>query len=167
MSKLNAFWIVFIVLCSVMCLGSLIYFIYRLFIKYIYKREQLWKDISSSSSVKDHSEHRVSMQSISPRQSLLPLIQEYLPHELRKSIKLRRMATELRFDEPPKLEYNFQQEWDEMDTKSHLNFQYLIEFYLFRFFFQVYFLFDIYQVIHRFIHFECNNPNLIMIDTIQ
>jgi hypothetical protein len=53
-----------------------------------------------------------------PRQSIIPLIQEFLPNELKKQTKKRKMITQLQFDDPPLFVNNLQVEWEEMDTKS-------------------------------------------------
>jgi hypothetical protein len=47
-----------------------------------------------------------------------PLIQEFLPNELKKQPIQRKMVTRLQFAEGPLLINNLKTEWDEMDTKS-------------------------------------------------
>lgn len=56
--------------------------------------------------------------SLLPRQSMSPLIEEYLPYELRKLCVQRKMVTQLQFNDPPLLHDKLKDEWNEMDSKS-------------------------------------------------
>jgi hypothetical protein len=115
MKKFHAGWIVLIVFCSLIVIGGLFYVFYRLYINHIYKRKRFWNEITSSSS-KEKIDDRFNF--LMPRQSIIPLIQEFLPNELKNPLKQRKMVTQLQFDEPPLFVNNLKAEWDEMDRKS-------------------------------------------------
>ncbi|CAF0833955.1 unnamed protein product [Rotaria sordida] len=90
----------------------------ELYINHIYKRKRPWHEITlplTNKSVKNIDQNLISLL---PRQSITPLIQEYLPYGLKKSPIQRKMITQLQFNEPPLFINNFKEEWDEMDTKS-------------------------------------------------
>jgi len=118
MKKINAGWIVLIVFCSLIIIGGLFYLFYRLYINHIYKRKRFWNEITSPS--KNESEEKIDhkLNFLMPRQSIIPLVQKFLPNELKKQPKQRKMATQLQFDEPPLFVNNLKADWDEMDTKS-------------------------------------------------
>ena len=122
MKKLNATWIVLIVFCSLIVIGGIFYLFYRLYINHIYKRRRIWKEITSPLNNKSEMEIKENCTILIPRQSIIPLIQEFLPNELRKQIEQRKMITQLQFDEPPLFGKNLNIEWDEMDTKSAFHF---------------------------------------------
>jgi hypothetical protein len=115
MNRLNTGWIVLIVISSVIVIGGLFYFFYRLYINYIYKRKRSWDEITSRTKTKSE---KNTISSLMPRQSMSPLIQEFLPNELKKQPIQRKMVTRLQFAEGPLLINNLKTEWDEMDTKS-------------------------------------------------
>jgi hypothetical protein len=118
MKKLNAAWIVFIVFTSLIVIGAIFYLFYRLYINHIYKRKRLWKEITRLSSKKSEENIQQHSTDLIPRQSIIPLIQEFLPNELNIQIQQRKMATRLQFDEPPVFGKDLTAEWNEMDTKS-------------------------------------------------
>jgi len=114
MKKFNAGWIVLIVFCSLIIIGGFFYLLYRLYINYIYKRKRTWYEITSP--LKTKIDDNVIF--LIPRQSISPLIQEFLPNELKKQPVQRKMVTQLQFVEPPLFVKNLTEEWDEMNTKS-------------------------------------------------
>jgi hypothetical protein len=118
MKKINTGWIVLIIFCSVIIIGELFYLFYRLYINYIYKRKRFWKEITSPSKNKSEEKIDDNLTFLMPRQSIIPLIQEFLSNEFKKQPKQRKMVTQLQFDEPPLFVNNLKEEWDEMDTKS-------------------------------------------------
>jgi hypothetical protein len=121
MTKLHVAWIVLIVFASLIIFAAVSYLFYRLYINRIYKKQRSWKEIRSPTektrAATPH--HRTSF--LQPRISMVPLIQEYLPHEMRRSKQPRRMTTALQFDEPPDIIEDFKLEWNVMDTQSRLN----------------------------------------------
>lgn len=114
MKQFNTGWIVLIVFCSLIIISGFFYLLYRLYINHIYKRKRFWYEITPP--LNNSSDAKVI--SLMPRQSILPLIQEYLPNELKKQFVQRKMVTQLQFNEPPLFVKNLKAEWDEMDTKS-------------------------------------------------
>jgi hypothetical protein len=114
MRKFNAGWIVLIVFCSLIIIGGFFYLLYRLYINHIYKRKRAWYEITSPLKMKIDD----SVICLIPRQSISPLIQEFLPNEFKKQPVQRKMVTQLQFDEPPLFVKNLTEEWDEMNTKS-------------------------------------------------
>lgn len=69
---------------------------------------------------------------LQPRQSIIPLIQEFLSNDVNKQTERRKMVTKLQFDEPPLIEKNFSTEWIEMDGQSAFIIRQIL---LFKFFF--------------------------------
>jgi hypothetical protein len=135
MKKLNAGWIVLIVISSLIVIGGLFYLFYRLYINHIYKRKGFWCDITSPSKCNSDNQVEENLTFLMPRKSMSPLIQDYLPDEFKIQPIQRKMVTHLQFDEPPLLVNNLKVEWDEMDTKSTFYYRlYFIEI-LFRFIF--------------------------------
>ena len=118
MKKLNVSWIILIGFCLITLIGGLFYLIYRVYINYIYKRRRPWFEIISLK--RNKSERKIASDSliVLPRVSLLPLVQEYLPHATKSSRKRRKMITRLRFVSPPLFNRNLEQEWEEMETRS-------------------------------------------------
>lgn len=124
MKKLHTGWIVLIVFCSLIILGGVFYLFYRLYINHIYKRKRFWNEITLLSINKSEEKINDNVTFLMPRESIMPLVQEFLPKELKKQSEQRKMITQLQFNEPPLVVNNFKEEWDEMDTKStcHLSF---------------------------------------------
>ena len=118
MKQLHAGWIVLIVFCSLIVIGGLFYLFYRLYINHIYKRKRFWYEITSPWKNESDQEINKNLISLIPRLSMSPLIQEFLPDELKTRIEQRPMITHLQFNEPPLFVNNLKAEWDEMDTKS-------------------------------------------------
>jgi hypothetical protein len=118
MKKINASWIVLIVFCSLIIIGGIFYLFYRLYINHIYKRKRFWNEITSPSRNELEEKIDDNLTFLMPRQSIIPLVQEFLPNELKKQPQKRKMVTQLQFDEPPLFINNLKAEWDEMDTKS-------------------------------------------------
>lgn len=119
MKKLKVLWIVLIIFCCLIVIGGFLYLFYRLYINNIYKRKRPWLDIVSqvkSQSIKYMDDENFN--SLLPRQSMSPLIEEYLPYELRKHCVQRKMVTQLQFNDPPLLHDKLKDEWNEMDSKS-------------------------------------------------
>lgn len=119
MKKLKVLWIVLIIFCCLIVIGGFLYLFYRLYINNIYKRKRPWLDIVSqvkSQSIKYMDDENFN--SLLPRQSMSPLIEEYLPYELRKLCVQRKMVTQLQFNDPPLLHDKLKDEWNEMDSKS-------------------------------------------------
>ena len=120
MKKLNTGWNILIIFCSLIIISGLIHLFYRLYINYIYKRKRSLNDITSPLKNKSEKKINENLINLIPRPSMLPLIQEYLPDELKKQPIKREMITQLAFQEPPLFINNLKAEWDEMDTKSTL-----------------------------------------------
>jgi hypothetical protein len=118
MKKINAAWIVLIVFVSLIVIGGIFYLFYRLYINHIYKRKRLWNEITRLSTKKSEDNIKQHSTVLIPRQSIIPLIQEFLPNDWKKQVQQRKMATQLQFDEPPLFVKNLTAEWNEMDTKS-------------------------------------------------
>ncbi|CAF4636604.1 unnamed protein product, partial [Rotaria sp. Silwood1] len=116
-------WIVLIVFCSLLVIGGFFYLFYRLYINYIYKRKRLWYEIRSPLVNKSVEKIDQNLISLLPRQSISPLIEEYLPYELQKQPIQRIMITQLQFNKPPLFIKNFKEEWDEMDAISVFSLQ--------------------------------------------
>ena len=121
MKKLKTGWIVLIVFSSIIVIGGLFYLLYRLYINHIYKRNKFWYDITSLSKSKSDKNVEENGIFLMPRQSMSPLIQEFLPDEFKIKPVQRKMITQLQFNEPPLFLNNLKAQWDEMDTKSILD----------------------------------------------
>jgi len=120
MRKINAAWIVLIVFCLLIVIGGIFYLFYRLYINHIYKRKQVWNEITRP--LKKQSEENIKQHStvLLPRRSIMQLIQQFLPNDLKKQAEQRKMATQLQFNDPPLFVKNLTTEWNEMDIKSTL-----------------------------------------------
>ncbi|CAF2399806.1 unnamed protein product [Rotaria sp. Silwood2] len=114
----KSLWIVLIVFCSLIVIGGFFYLFYRLYINHIYKRKRPWYEITLPLTNQSVEKINQNLSAVLPRQSMSPLIEEYLPYKLQKQSIQRIMITQLQFNEPPLFVNNFQEEWDEMDTKS-------------------------------------------------
>ncbi|UJR36384.1 hypothetical protein I4U23_029108 [Adineta vaga] len=123
MKKINAAWIILIGFCCLIVIGEVFYLIYRFYINYIYKGKRAWHEITSLSTTKSEKIDRNDSISLTPRASIIPLIQEYLPHHVKKQPKQRKMITKLQFSDPPLNDKNLKLEWDEMNTKSLFSLQ--------------------------------------------
>ncbi|CAF1232508.1 unnamed protein product [Adineta steineri] len=84
------------------------------YINHIYKRNKSWNEILSPLK----NTPGESCIFLMPRQSMLPLIQEFLPKHLKQQRVKRKMITQLQFNEPPLFVNNLQQQWDEMNSNS-------------------------------------------------
>lgn len=120
MAKLHVAWIVLIVFASLIIFAAVSYLFYRLYINRIYKKQRSWKEIRSPTKTTKTETPQHQTPFLQPRISMIPLVQEYLPREMKTSIQSRRMTTNLSFDEPPDIMENFQLVWDAMDTQSSL-----------------------------------------------
>ena len=120
MTKFHVAWIVLIVFASLIIFAAVSYLFYRLYINRIYKKQRSWKEIRSPTKKTKAETPQHHTPFLQPRISMIPLIQEYLPREMKKSIQPRRMTTDLSFDKPPDIIENFQLAWDAMDTQSSL-----------------------------------------------
>ncbi|CAF4463026.1 unnamed protein product [Rotaria socialis] len=95
------------------------YYLFRiLYINFIYKRKRPWCEITTQIDDKSIKQIDENINSALSRQSMSPLIQEYLPYELRKQPMNRKMTTRLEFSEPPLFRDTFKEDWDELDTQS-------------------------------------------------
>ncbi|CAF1645213.1 unnamed protein product [Rotaria magnacalcarata] len=95
------------------------YYLFRiLYINFIYKRKRPWCEITTQIDDKSIKQIDENINSVLSRQSMSPLIQEYLPCELRKQPMKRKMTTRLEFSEPPLFRDTFKEDWDELDTQS-------------------------------------------------
>ena len=118
MSRINIAWIVLIVFCSIVIVGSIFYLLYRLYIDRIYKRKRAWNDLRYSLNPIIDEQIELENISFAPRESIISVVHAYVPSIFQKKKTPRTMVTKLQFIDAPKSIVDFTSQWEELDTRS-------------------------------------------------
>lgn len=118
MNKLNEAWTVFIVISCSIVVASVFYCLYRLYIDQIYKRKRAWAHLSSRNNRQSNETFHHRQKALTPRKSIVPLVEDYLTSPFQREKNQRIMATKLQFSEPPDFIVDFQKLWNDFDTQS-------------------------------------------------